>query len=238
MSKVFFPISNLSQGRVFQNYNLFNRISHWVVALQSQFLSPNFGAIAHRLESEIIDNNLAAIHDLQEIVTTQPKYQWVVIEILSKFVRTHGANRTTEDLTINSLTKNRQVIQAAISVIIKRDPNQDPEDEQLDLSYTDLRGVNLQGANLKYTNLYQSNLAGVNLTGANLEGAILTATNLSGANLHFTNLGGAILSAANLDKANLSNANLQGANLYLASLQGAVLNDAVLHGANLREARL
>ncbi|HLO84832.1 MAG TPA: pentapeptide repeat-containing protein [Nostocaceae cyanobacterium] len=238
MSKILFHAAQLVPGSESKNNNLFHQIIIWLYNLPHKFFAPNFTTIINCLKSDVIENNLAAISDLERIAVTQPKYHWVIIDILSKFVRVNAADISTKDLTVNSSTKNRQVIQAAISVISKRDSKQEPDDEQLDLSYTDLRGLNLQGVNFQHTNLYQSNLAGVNLAGANLEGAILTAANLEGANLNFANLSGAILSAANLDKANLGNANLQGANLYLASLQGAVLNDAILQGANLRETKL
>ena len=129
-------------------------------------------------------------------------------------------------------------IQVALTVIGRRNAQKDPENEQLDLSHTDLRGANLNDANLELTNLYQVNLSGANLAGANFSGAILSAANLSDANLAGANFSGAILSAANLSDANLAGAKLCRANLYLANLHGANLRDAMLEGANLRYAKL
>jgi Pentapeptide repeats (8 copies) len=114
----------------------------------------------------------------------------------------------------------------------------DPESEQLDLSYMDMRGANLCEANLQGSNLYQTQLQGANLYRANLSRAILTAANLNGANLMGANLKQAILSAANLEAANLTEANLDGANLFLANLTGANLTGASLHQTNFREARV
>ncbi|MBD2420410.1 pentapeptide repeat-containing protein [Anabaena cylindrica FACHB-243] len=191
--------------------------------------------VVAQLENNSIATSLDAINDLEHLAGVNPQYHWIIMDMLTNFVRNKAASISPEEVTNNSAENARKVIQAAITVIGRRDTKYDPENEQIDLSYTDLRGVNLQGANLEQTNLYQANLSEANLAGANLEGAILSAANLSGANLNFANLSQAILSAANLRGANLSSANLHRANLYLASLQDAILNDAILDEANLRE---
>jgi hypothetical protein len=85
--------------------------------------------------------------------------------------------------------------------------------KKMDLSYIDLRDVNL----------YFSTLTGVNMTGADLRGA---------------NLEGALLDGALLDGARLRNANLEGADLEGARLEGARLEGANLKGANLTGANL
>ena len=194
--------------------------------------------VIKRLENYPIETSLSAIKALEHLVEVNPEYHWIIIDMLTKFVRNTTTNLCSQEVTGDSSANMRAVIQAAMTVIVRRDTNKDPENEQIDLSYTDLRGINLQNANLEKSNLYQANLSKVNLSGANLEGAILSASNLSGANLNFVNLSGAILSAANLSGANLSGANLHRANLYLASLHDAILNDTMLDGANLREAKL
>ncbi|MEA5553960.1 pentapeptide repeat-containing protein [Anabaena cylindrica UHCC 0172] len=193
--------------------------------------------VVNRLKNNSMAISLDAINDLEHLAEVNPQYHWIIMDMLTNFVRNKAASLSPEEVTNNSAENTKQVIQAAITVIGRRDTKYDPEDEQIDLSYTDLRGVNLQGANLEQTNLYQANLSEANLAGANLEGAILSAANLSGANLNFANLSQAILSAANLRGANLSGANLHRANLYLASLQDAILNDVIMDEANLREAQ-
>ncbi|MDH6061420.1 pentapeptide repeat-containing protein [Chrysosporum bergii ANA360D] len=179
------------------------------------------------LNNEKLEHKVKIIYDLEQFYQKYSQYHWQVMVILTHFVQNHTGYVTGEIPTD---------IQAALTVIGRRDSSQD--EEQLDLSYTDIRGANLAGANFPLTNLYQVNLSGANLTGANLSGVILSAANLCGANLAGANLCEAILCAANLAGANLTGANLQRANLYLATLQGASLNDATLDGANLREAKL
>ncbi|MBD2725075.1 pentapeptide repeat-containing protein [Nostoc sp. FACHB-892] len=190
-----------------------------------------------QLGNKTIEISLAVINDLEQIAQNHPQYHWTIMDILTTFVRENAPFIPQEKVTSNLSTKIRVDIQAALTVIARRDVNKDPENEQLDLSHTDMRGANLNQANLKQTNLYQANLAGANLTEANLAGAILSAANLEGTNLYLANLEGAILSAANLSGANLSGANLHCASLYLARLNEVVINDTKLGGANLREAK-
>ncbi|WP_339383015.1 pentapeptide repeat-containing protein [Nodularia sp. LEGE 06071] len=185
--------------------------------------------VAKHLNHEKMENRLAGIHDLEQFSQNYPQYHWEIMELLTNFVQNYAAESNRSPTIPPD-------IQVALTVIGRRDTNQDESDGQLDLSHTDMRGANLNQANLELTNLYQVNLSQANLSGANLSGAILSAANLCEANLSGANLSGAILSAANLSGANLSGANLQQANLYLANLHGATLSDAILKGANLREA--
>ncbi|MEH2046433.1 pentapeptide repeat-containing protein [Nostoc sp.] len=204
---------------------------------QHQALKRRLRIASEQLGNNTIKTSVAVINDLEQIAHNHSQYYWIIIDILTTFVRKNAPYTSQEKLTSNLSTKIRLDIQAALTVIARRDANEDPVNEQLDLSFTDMRGANLKGANLQQINLYQANLAGANLREANLAGAILSAANLEGANLYLANLEGAILSAANLSEANLSGANLHRASLYLASLHGAILYDTILDGANLRETK-
>ncbi|MEA5576419.1 pentapeptide repeat-containing protein [Anabaena sp. UHCC 0451] len=223
----------------------FRKIIHWMLLISgniknnqnNNFYQDYLMKVLQQLDHNSIETSLSAINDLERLAEMNPQYHWIIMDMLTNFLRNKAVNLSTEEVINNSSLNTRTVIQAAINVIAKRDTKKDPENEQIDLSYTDLRGVNLEGANLEQTNLYQANLTGANLNSANLSGAILSAANLTGANLNSANLSGAILSAANLSSANLSGANLHRANLYLASLEDAILNDAILDGANLREVK-
>ena len=94
--------------------------------------------------------------------------------------------------------------------------------------YSDLSGVDLQGANLK-----EKDLSGRNLSNADLRGA-----DLSDSFLHKVVLKEADLSGANLFRANLLQADLRGANLQATNLIGADLSGADLSGANLKGAKI
>ncbi|MEH1970365.1 pentapeptide repeat-containing protein [Nostoc sp.] len=227
-----------------KNNSHLSRICLWIDDLQKKIYQPQHQSLKQRLRIAIeqlgnktIETSLAVINDLEQIAQNHPQYHWIIMQILTTFVRENSLYIPQEEVTSNLKEKLSADIQAALTVIARRDVNKDPKNEQLDLSHTDMRGANLNKANLKHTNLYQANLAGANLREANLAGAILSAANLEGANLYLANLEGAILSAANLEGANLEGANLHRASLYLARLNGAIFKDAILDGANLRETK-
>jgi hypothetical protein len=206
---------------------------------QTQHNSPKYRLkiAIEQLGNNTMETSVAIINDLEQIAHKHPQYHWIIMDILTTFIRKNAFYMPHNEVISNPFAQVSGDIQAALTVIARRDVNKDPENEQLDLSHTDMRGANLNGANLEQTNFYQANLAGANLREANLEGAILSAANLEGANLYLANLKGAILSASNLQGANLSGANLFRASLYLAKLHGVILNDAILDGANFREAK-
>ena len=79
----------------------------------------------------------------------------------------------------------------------------------LDLSYADLRGMNLRGVDLYSTNLTGANLSGADLRNANLECTKLSGTDLSYANLKNANLSGVDLSETDLKNVDLTNADLE-----------------------------
>ncbi|MEM6252289.1 MAG: pentapeptide repeat-containing protein [Cyanobacteria bacterium P01_D01_bin.156] len=84
-------------------------------------------------------------------------------------------------------------------------------------------------------NLSQSNLSGVNFVGINLSNTDLSAANLSNAELSLVKLIGVELTCADLSNANLWGADLSNAELWGADLSNANLNDAELIGANLED---
>lgn len=109
---------------------------------------------------------------------------------------------------------------------------------KIDLSETDLSGINLTladlqdalliWANLQDASLYHVNLSGAKLRHANLKGAKLRSANLQGAD--FLN---ADLSDTDLSWSNLRGANLTGANLSEANLQNAILENVIMPDGTL-----
>ncbi|MBD2488289.1 pentapeptide repeat-containing protein [Aulosira sp. FACHB-615] len=190
-----------------------------------------------KLHHQILDIRLQGIAELGALANYHKQDNWEIMEFLTAFVRQNSDYKTNQEVKSQSSPKIAPDIQAALQVITTTYTPKSLASEQLDLSYTDLRGANLSGGNLAGVNLYQANLSGVNLAGANLSGAILCAANLSQANLVGANLTEAIISAANLVGANLAQANLVKANFYLANLSETNLQDAILEGANFREAK-
>ena len=98
----------------------------------------------------------------------------------------------------------------------------------VDLSESNLSGVNLSWADLHGVDLSWADLYRTNLFGANLSRSNLSHANLSSVTLYYANLSDANLSDANLSHANLYDANLSDTNLYYANL-----SDANLLGSSL-----
>lgn len=134
--------------------------------------------------------------------------------------------------------------------------------QEIDLSGTNLIGVNLSQSNLSHANLENTDLRGANLQGcnlsnANLKNSYLFRSDLQGCNLENAQLEGARLQLARYDsktiwpenydyrninavgpKSNLNGAFLNTANLRYADLKGANLRGAYLSGADLTGANL
>jgi pentapeptide repeat protein len=114
-------------------------------------------------------------------------------------------------------------VQAAVSVLNRRERSQDPPGFRLDLRHTDLRGARLGEAHLE----------GAILMEAHLEGATLVEAHLQEANLQEAHLQGANLQEAHLEEAALEGAHLEGAILINAHLDGVFLSEAQRKGADL-----
>jgi uncharacterized protein YjbI with pentapeptide repeats len=138
-----------------------------------------------------------------------------------------GNARDHEDEGDTELSPPPTDVQAAVTVLGRRDASHDRHGVPLDLGHTNLRRVTLSG----------SNLAGASLRGTNLDAAALRRTNLQDADLARANLQDADLADADLKNANLRGANLRRARLK-ADLRGAVLTDANLRGACLTDGDL
>jgi uncharacterized protein YjbI with pentapeptide repeats len=253
---------------------------------QDRLISERLMAAIAQLGHDKIETRTSSIYVLERIAQDFPQEHWTIMEILTAFVRENAYlrdadNRDEDSPAYLSQYKNnerriqpeespkiRRDIQAALTVIGRRNSQQDDESKKLDLRYTDLRradllgtdlqradlrGSDLRGADLRSCHLseanleniklagcvlYEANLSKANLQGANLQGANLNRADLYGANLRGANLVGASLRAANLQGANLYKANLQQATLKVANLTGAKLFLANLQGAKLGKANL
>jgi uncharacterized protein YjbI with pentapeptide repeats len=119
---------------------------------------------------------------------------------------------------------------------------QHPDSKRLNLSRSDLSGLDLHGVNFREVDLNFAKLSQVNLNQANLINVDMTYADLSSANLRETQLRHAIVMYANLDDADASHAdlsetvfveasftrtNLRRANMSQADLTGSVLTEAL-----------
>jgi Pentapeptide repeats (8 copies) len=183
--------------------------------LEDKNVTERFSKSIEHLGNGAIDIQLGGIYALEQIAIDSPtKYQWIVVEILSAFVREKSLIDSPDEPSGNpgkgSYKKETIAIHAALNVIglgLKK-IKQDPPGKKVNLRRVNFLKIELENAQLNSANLSESNLSHSNLSHSNL-----SHSNLNGANLSRANLNGANLNGANLSKCNLSRANLNGANL-------------------------
>ncbi len=126
-------------------------------------------------------------------------------------------------------------VQAAMSVLGRRQHSYDRPGASLDLAFADLRALRLpvRGAYLDGAVLVGAHLEGAILREARLAGADLSSAFLNDADFEKAHLEGAILIRAKLENAALRHADLEGAILFLADVHGASLQEAYLQRAQL-----
>jgi hypothetical protein len=196
-----------------------------------------------QLGSTTVDVTIGGIYALERIANDSPRDHSMVMEVLSACIREHSAEQWPEpdsDGTVHERST-RPDIQAAITVIGRRDPAHDIRPIDLahanltgaDLVRADFAGARLTGADLTRANLDTASLSGANLGQANLTKAYLPHVNFSGAFLREAHLTGATLIDADLTAADLGMADLTGATLH-----GVRFTNAYLVGADLTGARL
>ncbi|MEH1836816.1 MAG: pentapeptide repeat-containing protein [Nostoc sp.] len=194
-------------------------------AAQDKQITERFAKAIEQLGNEKIETRLGAIYTLERIAKDSKDDHWTIMEVLTAFVRENAPVKKDQK---QESPKIRTDIQAALTVIGRRNSKNEHENQRLDLSNIDITGVDLIKANLERADFISSNL----------EGALLREARLQNAEFYDANLRSAVLSEANLQKAYLSGTKLQQANLYKANLQGSFLPGANLHLANLAEANL
>ena len=146
-----------------------------------------------QLGSSTVDVTIGGIYALERIARDSPRDHPTVMEVLAAYIREHSdepLHRSTSGAgTPERFT--RADIQAAITVIGRRDTSHDP-------GQINLRRVHLPTADLREAKLSGADLAGSDLTSANLDHADLTGSNLEIATLSAADLPSAILTSANL----------------------------------------
>jgi hypothetical protein len=180
-----------------------------------------------QLGSDKLDVRLGGVYALERVARDSPRDHPTVIDVLAAFVREHSR----EEWAIEDKPATRPDVQAAITVIGRRDTSRDAGQ------------INLARARLTSADLRRGDFSGATFYKADLAGAVFQQTKLAravfrGANLSTCYVGYADLQNANLVEADLTAADLAHANLSRANLQSACLTGANLIEANLTEACL
>lgn len=214
---------------------------------RDEMIADRYTKAIEQLGSGQLDVRIGAIYALERVARDSVKDHPTVMEVVSAFIREHSQEAWPEP---DPLGREREPsirpdVQAAVTVVARRDPGRDIH--PIDLAHAQLREVNLSGVNLarvilSAANLWAANMTGVNLTGANLSGAnltgaVLTSAHLAGADLTNADLTGAILRGANLTNADLGGKHqsaedfYDGYDLFSARVIDTDLTNARLDGA-------
>ena len=217
------------------------------------------------LGSDKLEARLGAIYALERIARESKRDHWPIMETLTAYVRTKSPapiksisnSRSIQDYLSDEVTQHPVAnpvmslpidIQSALTVLIRRNVDNEEEDQRLNLSGADLSGADLRDANLIKADLTGTILISANLARAKLINAWLAESNLYDAFLIEADFHGADLRATNLCEVDLFSGNLREASLHYANLRGArssrvdlgraMLNEADLNGAILKDANL
>jgi uncharacterized protein YjbI with pentapeptide repeats len=186
-----------------------------------------------QLGSGQIDVRIGGIYALERIARDSARDHPTVMDVLTAFIRDHSNPPPPSDEPASLLQERTALadIQAALTVVGRRDPHRD-------IQQIRLAGANLTGAYLVNAKLAGADLRGAHLVGAYLPGAYLDAALLNDAHLEGATLTAATLTGAHLESAHLTVAHLDGAHLEHADLTSADLTGADLTGAHLEGAHL
>ena len=166
------------------NFGLLKRTSqktdHWQqrtyeLAEQGQ-VTDRYTKAIEQLGSGKLDVRIGGIYALERIARDSADDHPTVVEVLAAFIREHSHEQWPPPDHPASREQEPSVrpdVQAAITVIRRRDPSRD-------IQPIDLKRARLTCANLAGTNLIAACLTGADLTGADLTGVRLNDADLSG----------------------------------------------------------
>lgn len=143
-------------------------------------ITQRFSKAIELLGSKEIKVSLGGIYALERIARESDKDHWPIIEILAASVR---VTTVTEEYKKEYAAQPREDVQAAMTVIGRRNIRFDPKDSRIDLRYTHLVRVRLDRANLS-----RVRFRGANLSRTRLGYPIFRGATFSGADLRQTDL--------------------------------------------------
>jgi hypothetical protein len=172
-------------------------------------ITERFTRAIDQLGSDKLDIRVGGIYALERIARDSREDHGPIIEILTAFIRQNApwnsdSSRDDVDIAWGAVPGHSKAdIQAALTVVARRDVSRDPPDYRLNLSSADLRKANLSHARLDRASFRYSSLESAYLRGATLRHADFFFTHLEGADLTE-----ALLEGADFFEALTSNARL------------------------------
>lgn len=217
-------------------------------------LADRLAGVFAQLGSDQVAVRIAAVHTLEQLARDHPSQHGLIMQTLGAFIREQArapagrfvGNRYEPPDAAEVFVPPRTDVQAALTVIGRRERNHDrPVDRPMltsvnlsgyDLSSGDFTSANFRGSYLCGTAFTGSRLAATTFDQANLERADLFGSDCMGASFAGAAAAGARFAHARLDGASLVEADLRGADFTRARLEGTDLADANYEGALLDEA--
>jgi Pentapeptide repeats (8 copies) len=206
-----------------QNFVLSRRA--FVLTEQGQVIDRYTKAI-EQLGSDKLDVRIDGIYALERVARDSARDHPTVMEVLIAFIREHSREpwpASDDPASRGQERSTRPDVQAALTVVGRRDPARD------------IRSIYLDGADLTRADLSNADPRKAFLERANLTDAILNDTNLTEAYLYHADLTRAWLVGADLSRANVTEANVASAWLRDANVTGAFLDGANLAGVTWPE---
>jgi hypothetical protein len=215
-------------GGAFAIFALFLTLRRVVVAEQGHITDRYTKAVEQigKVEGDKpnIEVRLGGIYALERIALDSPRDHWIIMEVLTAYVRRNAPSptQTGDEQRSETDIKPETDIQAILTALGRRRWRRETDNQCLDLSKTDLRGANLSEARLDRSILGGAYLTRARLTGTHLRRANLFMAHMEGAFLNDARMEGAFLMGAHMEGADLSGAHLNRADLMEAHLEGAL----------------
>ena len=195
---------------------------------QERLVADRFVKAVEQIGNDKKEVVIGGIYSLEKIAEDSPsRYQQTIREVMTAIVRENspiplkiqelqnGSDKKSKEL--EKLDSVNIQTQAALTVIGRRDPEQDCTSNEASEGNT--KRLDLRNSNLRNANLRDANLRDANLRDANLRYADFCYADLYDASLRY----------ADLYDAYLRDAYLRNADLYDANLRDAYLRDAYLY---------
>jgi|GEM_PF-2258611 len=173
-------------------------------------INERFSKATEMLGSEIMEQRIGAIYQLEGIAQDSPKNHWTVMETLCAFVRERSPRKSSdysieEDFSASDIRAAMKVIGHSKQVNEKMEPNR-----LLDFHNTNLKGLSIFSGRFPFVNFISANFEMALLHGTDFEGAFLSNANFKSANIAATNFNYASLDGADFKEAIVSNAKFTG----------------------------
>lgn len=161
-------------------------------------VTDRFSKAVDQLGSHDLQVRIGGIYALERIAQDSARDHWPVMEVLTAFVRERTRDAELPDRRRHTPNHPMADVQAALTVIGRRDSEKDPENQDIDLSGANLTAANLRNASLEGAELDNANLQRAWLGGANLRDGWLLGADLRNAVLFKTDFRNTYLRKADL----------------------------------------